>query len=612
VTDGDGDPVGGIATGPQVMGVLEDAGGSTEGYQWEYGAGVRSEFQPHLDLDGEIRAEPSEFEWGASYDGFPDTDTPFPGDHPGCSCDLTPILVGPEGESQGTETPEMEQALAQAAAPEEAGTEPLAFADAQDATEWLTTAMPHDFTPAQVDAIDDYKLMKFNEINTALRAGDTSDPVIAKIDEAMARSTTPAPVRTYRVMQLPSKEVPAVGATFSDGAYTSTTLDPKFAQETFENWKDTPGTFLMELDVPAGTNAIAMDTTASNIVSSESELLLDRGLTYQITDTREVDGVTRLTATIEPQAEAEAEAYVASTETPAEFATRMGWVDATGDVTDEDLKAAKAAYNKIRADIQARAKQLAYDTRGWLQNNEMDRIGFIARDAQQDWYWSDMSKAERSRLRTNGWVERENVAKSRSAEEHALMQPSEVEDKLKRLLPDLEDAIGRGTEPMSAWVEYTRMVDLADALANGKQINLARYGGWSYNKILESPYDLDAMFGAGDKSLGVGMVAQVNAEQGADDAIQIFGYASGPGVGTPPYEMTEADYIAELTALEPEAAAVQPLGSDEWTGPYYSEADQAIINRVNQLIPAGLDDGQMSYAQLYQAIIQTAREGGLI
>ena len=69
--------------------------------------GARSAFQPHQDLDGVTVAEPSDFEWGSSYDGWPEEDVPFPGDHDGCCCDLTPVLVGPSdsGDALQTVTP---------------------------------------------------------------------------------------------------------------------------------------------------------------------------------------------------------------------------------------------------------------------------------------------------------------------------------------------------------------------------------------------------------------------------------------------------------------------------------------------------------------------------
>jgi hypothetical protein len=96
VTDGDGNPVGGVATGPDVMGAVAQAGGSVEGWQWDYGAGERAEFQPHLDLSDTVVPSTEDPQW-ANNAGWPDGSFYFPGDHDGCVCDIIPILTGPDG-----------------------------------------------------------------------------------------------------------------------------------------------------------------------------------------------------------------------------------------------------------------------------------------------------------------------------------------------------------------------------------------------------------------------------------------------------------------------------------------------------------------------------------
>jgi hypothetical protein len=179
---------------------------------------------------------------------------------------------------------------------ESRGGEGKTFSDQATADQWLST-MPQDRSDDQQEALDDYKVMGFLDTNAALRSGDDSGSTVEHIDAAMASSTTPDDVTAYRVMQM-GDSPPEVGSSFTDGAYASTTLDPKMAAETFDNWKDTQGTFVVDLQVPAGTHAVAMDSDKSNPVTSESELLLDRGMTYQVTGTHEVDGVTHYVAKV--------------------------------------------------------------------------------------------------------------------------------------------------------------------------------------------------------------------------------------------------------------------------------------------------------------------------
>jgi hypothetical protein len=99
VSDPDGGAVGGIGTGPNVMGAVSDAGGSIEAYQWDYGEAIRHrQFIPHLNLDGQIVADPNDSsgDW-ANNAAFPEATVYYPGDHDGCMCDLIPVIIPPEG-----------------------------------------------------------------------------------------------------------------------------------------------------------------------------------------------------------------------------------------------------------------------------------------------------------------------------------------------------------------------------------------------------------------------------------------------------------------------------------------------------------------------------------
>jgi hypothetical protein len=86
-----GEPVGQIGTGSTIEGLLISAGMETDSYEWEHGPSLHP-FDPHLDLDG---TEFSTFdsEALANTSGFPGNAYYFPGDHEGCSCDVTPLWV---------------------------------------------------------------------------------------------------------------------------------------------------------------------------------------------------------------------------------------------------------------------------------------------------------------------------------------------------------------------------------------------------------------------------------------------------------------------------------------------------------------------------------------
>jgi hypothetical protein len=83
-----GGPVGGVATGPGVMG----AAGGVERYVWDYGSAPRRPFEPHVTLDG-IEFDNFDDDVLANSEGWPDVPFFMPGDHDGCVCDVTPIIV---------------------------------------------------------------------------------------------------------------------------------------------------------------------------------------------------------------------------------------------------------------------------------------------------------------------------------------------------------------------------------------------------------------------------------------------------------------------------------------------------------------------------------------
>ncbi|QOR55431.1 MAG: hypothetical protein SHS37scaffold145_82 [Phage 71_18] len=82
MTDAGSRPAGGVATGDIIIGEAIDAGFSIYEYLWEHGDPGRP-FEPHADLDGQIGEAPDADVFG----GW------FPGDHRGCTCQLTPLFT---------------------------------------------------------------------------------------------------------------------------------------------------------------------------------------------------------------------------------------------------------------------------------------------------------------------------------------------------------------------------------------------------------------------------------------------------------------------------------------------------------------------------------------
>jgi hypothetical protein len=83
--------LGGVGTGPLVLGQV----GAVEAYQWDWGSAPRNPFEAHLALNGVV-VESFEDDALANDSDFPESDYLAPGDHAGCVCDWTPVLVIPD------------------------------------------------------------------------------------------------------------------------------------------------------------------------------------------------------------------------------------------------------------------------------------------------------------------------------------------------------------------------------------------------------------------------------------------------------------------------------------------------------------------------------------
>lgn len=289
VSTPDGQPLGGIGTGPDLMGAVSDAGGSTEGWQWDYGTGVRAAFVPHEQLDGTIVPKTDDPRW-ANSGTFPATDFYYPGDHDGCVCDITPVIVGPD-QSTTTETPEI---LDQAADEGVQAADPLSDVwnligddgyltdDSAAGKLWRAAsnaqydAMPQDIA----DAVDSYTGMGFIDLNGVLRGtidGTAEDrAIIANVDAAFADHSYALSSEQvlYRGLSNRSETTAAVdawkaGQVISDPGFVSTTADLRMAER-----YGAAGT-LLRVTTPTGTRYLVGN-------NGEKELILNRGTLMKI------------------------------------------------------------------------------------------------------------------------------------------------------------------------------------------------------------------------------------------------------------------------------------------------------------------------------------------
>lgn len=90
--------LGGVGTGDLVNAVLAEMGYGIEGYEWVYGNSARP-FPPHVELDGVTFTDWSDPQLAIT-GSFPDGAYYIPGDHAGCTCDVAPVIIAPDGSTE--------------------------------------------------------------------------------------------------------------------------------------------------------------------------------------------------------------------------------------------------------------------------------------------------------------------------------------------------------------------------------------------------------------------------------------------------------------------------------------------------------------------------------
>lgn len=137
---------------------------------------------------------------------------------------------------------------------------------------------------------------------TSIEGADQMNQRIEMIDEELAASELPEPVRVFRGQDLEPKQVAAlknlIGTRegFSDPAYVSTSLLPSVAERFTEVQAKGETPALFEIDLEAGDHALYINSYsgATGDLRSEMELLLPRDTEFVVKghSVREIDGTT--------------------------------------------------------------------------------------------------------------------------------------------------------------------------------------------------------------------------------------------------------------------------------------------------------------------------------
>lgn len=277
--------------------------------------------------------------------------------------------------------------------------------------------------------------------------------------------------------------------------------------------------------------------------------------------------------------------------------------DAAG-LTLEQFKAAKRALPKLKASVRAKAADVQAETQRALELADIFEMAPpYARGSKEaratgvyDWFYA-LHPNEQARLR-GAWMK----GKRQTA------NPDLIADRLK-------DAYGIDDfdEAMARWLEETRRYDLAGLLSRGKLPNPSRYGGQGF--------DIDGVFGDGtfhvadlfdsDQRRALRSVAASTETQAEEFAIRAFVKPSDGRL--PPWKMSEADYIDEITDVDAKVSLIKPIRTDPDFGPEFSSEDAAMLRRFDELVPPELEGaGTMTGPELHQAVIDLARKAGLI
>lgn len=286
---------------------------------------------------------------------------------------------------------------------------------------------------------------------------------------------------------------------------------------------------------------------------------------------------------------------------PAELADKLGYGRADAQVTPALLKWASGQVETTRVEIRAAAEMIADEHRAKLDRFDAGR-GQVRRPTKK--IYDRVSRRWRSAdsLGLYDWLENLSTAEKARLRRQWFAEPGNTD---ARSVDEVEDA----GLPIEEWVTETRIIDAASALSHGRFVNPDAHGGLDVTQMIESPYDLDRIFGT--KEQAAQEIAKVEAASTEDEAWQALPKCHG---GPAPWEMTEAAYIAEAEVVEERVRNMVPIDDDEDWGAVYSSEDNMVFDRYRELVPSGIDDPDKprNFSELYRAILKLAREGGRI
>lgn len=143
-------------------------------------------------------------------------------------------------------------------------------------------------TQAQRDAIRNYSVTGYRDMNNCLRTGQSCDPDVtarnAEMESAMSVSTDPMTV--HRAMNLRNlaggtsadQLASLVGQEISDSGFTSTSLD----RSQTEVFGSDPDSVNLEIEMPTGTRALFSGADAA--IADEQEVILPPGTRYRVVE----------------------------------------------------------------------------------------------------------------------------------------------------------------------------------------------------------------------------------------------------------------------------------------------------------------------------------------
>lgn len=270
--------------------------------------------------------------------------------------------------------------------------------------------------------------------------------------------------------------------------------------------------------------------------------------------------------------------------------------DADG-LTPTQLEAARRDLPRLKANVRATAAKVQGDARTALESLDIAEMAPPVRTGPgselYEWYYR-LNPQEQQRLR-NTWMKGNRQ----------VANPDLIADRIS-------EAYGPGDfdDQMMRWVEETRRADAGGLLARGKQPIPGRYGDLDIDGIFgDGTFHVSDLFDS-DPTKAVRSVATTTQSQAQEFAARAFVKPKDGRLS--PYEMDEDAYVREFTAMEQRMADAKPIRSDPEFGDEFSAEDNAVLERMYELLPEGVDDeGLLSADQIYRRIVELAVEAGL-